>query len=1091
MAAEDSTRVDPAARPAAPPAVQDGAAAPSPGPGTDSSTSSFPLSPRRGPPPALAERYQDLVPIGEGGMGVVYRAHDPRLGRTVAIKLIKGGGPALAARFLQEARAQARVVHDNVCRVYEAGEADGEPFVAMQLIEGEPLSKVNARLTLEQRVKLLREVASAVHEAHRLGLIHRDLKPQNIMVEVQADGACKPYVVDFGLARDVAKEGETVTGAVLGTPAYMPPEQALGRVRAMDRRSDVYSLGATLYRMLAGRPPFVRESDYELLVAVANEEPEPLRRVDPSIPADLETITMKCLAKEPERRYPSARALAEDLQRWLDGEPIAGRREGPGRRLLRRARKHKALVATVSLAALSVLVLGGVALRARWRASEEAALAQKLGQDAEAMRQFLRYAYALPLHDPAPEKALILERMREIEALMSRLGPDAVGPGHHALGRGYLGLHRYDEAKKHLDQAWNSGYRTPELQYALGLVLGELYRKARADAQQLPEPEAQQARLREAEATYLAPAREHVEQSRAARAEVESPLYAEGLIAFYAKRYDEARDKARKAREAAPWLAEPAVLEGDVARAVGDEERARGEQDAALRDYDRADEAYRQASEMARSDASVHERRAGLLRDRLEAEILGGRAPDATFAQADAVSAAAIAADPAAAEPYVTRSRIYFWWAWHENETGKDPRPSLDVALAAAEQAAQRQPLDAITLDAIGNIHFTRASYESRKGMDPRPSLAQSRESLQKAIAIDRRSTWSWNDLGLSYQSEAEYDIERGLDPSRALAEAVRAFDAAIALDTKYANAPSNECFVLTEAAEFDVSRGLSPDAALDKAVPLCEEVVRSHPDLTPPRNILGLAHLTRASHALDRGADPGPDLDRAAAILVRMVEEKRADLDTYALLGKLHLLRARGLFAQRGDPAGEIAAGRAVAQKMIEIAPQDPQAFQLQGQLGTLAGRAAARAGADARPSLAEARAALEKAVSLGLSSADLRVDIAALHGSSAALALGGEDGAAPHPRGAPAPAVTLDIERGLAAAKEALSIHPGMPAALAEQGKLQVLLARAGRGSAEGRDAARQGLASLDEAVRGNKLLDRTLGAFRQEASRLAEAP
>jgi eukaryotic-like serine/threonine-protein kinase len=258
---------------------------------------SLPAAPseRRTVPPSLAERYEDIQFLGEGGMGTVYRGRDPRLGRTVALKLLKGTDPGLLQRFLQEARSQAKIQHEHVCRVYDAGEANGEPFIAMQYIEGESLSRMSEQLTLEQRVKIMREVSAAVHEAHRLGLIHRDIKPGNILVEVGGDGTFKPYVMDFGLAKEVADRGQTVTGAVLGTPAYMSPEQAKGEVSSMDRRSDVYSLGATLYNLIAGRPPFVAEHPWKLLLLVAFEDAPALSTVKKGVPADLETIVMKCL----------------------------------------------------------------------------------------------------------------------------------------------------------------------------------------------------------------------------------------------------------------------------------------------------------------------------------------------------------------------------------------------------------------------------------------------------------------------------------------------------------------------------------------------------------------------------------------------------------------------------------------------------------------------------------------------------------------------------------------------------------------------------------------------------------------------------
>ncbi|MFT3769095.1 MAG: serine/threonine-protein kinase [Minicystis sp.] len=280
---------------------------------------------RRDIPPALRDRYRDIRLLGEGGMGTVLRAYDPRLGRAVALKLLKRSGPEDGQRLLQEARAQARIEHEHVCRVYDTGVASGEPYIAMQLIEGEPLGHASRHMTLEQKVMVMRKVASAVHEAHRVGLIHRDLKPGNILVERADDGSLKPYVVDFGLAREVADRGQTATGAVLGTPAYMAPEQARGDVRALDRRTDVYSLGATLYEILAGRTPFVEEHVYQLLVAVGSRDAPSLRSVKRNIPAELETIVMKALERDPGRRYESARARQRQQRGLRPGEHVRQR----------------------------------------------------------------------------------------------------------------------------------------------------------------------------------------------------------------------------------------------------------------------------------------------------------------------------------------------------------------------------------------------------------------------------------------------------------------------------------------------------------------------------------------------------------------------------------------------------------------------------------------------------------------------------------------------------------------------------------------------------------------------------------------------
>ncbi len=328
--------------------------------GNDASTPP-PLTPSPPSEPGAAlpesERYQLGPLLGSGGMGKVYQAFDRKLKRPVALKFLRAADAQLETRFLQEAQAQARVEHACVCRVYEAGRIGELPYIAMQYIDGQTLREAAKGLSVAEKVAVLRDIAEGVHAAHVLGLIHRDIKPANILIG-KAPGA-PPSICDFGLARDLAQPGNTVQGSLLGTPQYMAPEQARGELDKIDARTDVYSLGATLYEALTGRPPFEGATNLQILYRMMHDEPAPPRRLVPSLPIDLESVVLKCLEKDPSRRYQTARALAEDLQRSLDGEPVQARRASPLERALRRVRRNKALSA--ALLALVLVALAPLA----------------------------------------------------------------------------------------------------------------------------------------------------------------------------------------------------------------------------------------------------------------------------------------------------------------------------------------------------------------------------------------------------------------------------------------------------------------------------------------------------------------------------------------------------------------------------------------------------------------------------------------------------------------------------------------------------------------------------------------------------------
>ena len=268
--------------------------------------------------------------LGRGGMGVVYRAWDRRLNRPVALKMLLAGAyarPEELERFRREAEAEAGLRHPNIVQVYDVGDLDGRPYFTMEFVEGGSLAQklAGAPLPAGQAAGLLATLAEAVQAAHDRGIIHRDLKPANVLLT--ADGT--PKITDFGLARRLEDaSGLTQSGATLGTPSYMAPEQARGGTQAVGTAADVYALGAILYEALTGRPPFRADTAAETMRQVVEQEPPPPSRWNAKVPRDLEVICLKCLHKEPHRRYPSAAALAEDLRRFERGEPITARPTG-------------------------------------------------------------------------------------------------------------------------------------------------------------------------------------------------------------------------------------------------------------------------------------------------------------------------------------------------------------------------------------------------------------------------------------------------------------------------------------------------------------------------------------------------------------------------------------------------------------------------------------------------------------------------------------------------------------------------------------------------------------------------------------------
>ena len=351
--------------------------------------------------------------LGRGGMGVVYKARHRRLNRLVALKMLIAGayaGPPERARFQREAEAVASLHHANIVAVYDVGDHEGCPYFTMELLEGGSLAQALAGTPqpARQAAALLITLAEAVQAAHQAGIVHRDLKPANILLT--AEGT--PKVADFGLARHF--EGEpalTLSGTRIGTPSYMAPEQVSGKAGTIGPAADIYALGALLYEMLTGRPPFRGETAAETERQVIHDEPVSPSRLNTKVPRDLETICLKCLSKEPQRRYASAAALADDLRRFVEGRPIQARPVGWAERSWRWCRRNPTAAALlVTALALVGLASGGGVWLVQQRAELRNEVVTTVAQ-AVSLRQGFHFHEARQL----------LEQVRQ---RVERAGPD-------------------------------------------------------------------------------------------------------------------------------------------------------------------------------------------------------------------------------------------------------------------------------------------------------------------------------------------------------------------------------------------------------------------------------------------------------------------------------------------------------------------------------------------------------------------------------------------------------------------------------------------------------------------------------------------
>ncbi len=371
--------------------------------------------------------YVLLERIARGGMGVVYKARQKSLDRIVALKLLLFGpqaSPEFVQRFRAEAVAAASLQHPNIVAIHEVGVHQNQQFFVMDYVAGPTLAQLVAAqpLSSQRAARYLKTIAEAIHYAHERGILHRDLKPSNVLIDAED----QPRVTDFGLARRFEGESQmTLTGQVLGSPSYIPPEQALGQRGKVMRQTDVYALGATLHHLLTGRPPFQGETLPRTLHLVLNTEPVSPRLLNPGVPRDLETICLKCLEKEPARRYPTARELAEELGRFLEGQPIQARPTTSTGKLWKWCRRRPAL-AGMGTALVLTVALGLTGVVWEWRRAERTAAAE--------LRQRLRAEageYAADMH--LAQLALESDNRGLAVSLLEKhrpTGPSTAGSGH-------------------------------------------------------------------------------------------------------------------------------------------------------------------------------------------------------------------------------------------------------------------------------------------------------------------------------------------------------------------------------------------------------------------------------------------------------------------------------------------------------------------------------------------------------------------------------------------------------------------------------------------------------------------------------------
>ena len=949
-------------------------------------------------------RYEIRGFLGAGGMGQVYRAWDRSLRREVAFKVLRNADPQAEARALREARLQTRVEHPSVCRILDVGHQDGRIYVAMELIEGPTLADATERMSLEQKLRCLSLACRGVHAAHLAGLVHRDLKPSNILLRDDAPDA-EPVVVDFGLARALTAvdpdnaeprsgaERETLdrltrTGHVLGTPAYMSPEQVRGD-RDLDARADIYSLGCMLFELVTGQTPFSETSQIELMMSVVNRPAPRLRMVSPSASPTLELMVEACLEKEVGARYSSARALGDDLEKYLDGEPISLATPGPWTRLRLWARHHPSAARRLSASLLVLLLTLGatvVWLGEKAQRQIEAQAAQQFGARAERLASSLRIARLSPAHDLSAVKNSARREIESLRADADSLGPWGLPAARYALGVASLGLGELEQAQGHLETAWLNGNRRQELARAL---VETLIRRFASEVERLPflRDSLREVEFERLKGEYLDKVRDVVDSAESEMiAEISADpnpqpdlfLAALVLLAEHDLPRALAAFEATLAADSGRW--EALEFAGHVHRLQGIEADLAGREDESVRSLRLAIDSFTRAGTIARSDERVFTKACLASSTALNQELRAGRLPQVEMPK---VCATALQLDPTMADPYLARGALFQRIAladyrasrdfeeplrqahqelqqaldlasgdasvtvssllavqllmendltsWHEGDASAGP---LEAAAAHARRALGLDPEHIQALVTLGQVLWTQAEQSAGDTEATAEYFGQAQAVLQRATEVAPKLAQAHSMLAIVYDGYSQWmaETQEG-DPAPWLEKARTSFQRALELD------PWNSTILVNLGITYlyETDRSFYRGENIEAIVRSGDEVFRRAIDLSPERAVL---HYNRADlltyavrDALSRQVDATPWMEQASrAHEVAFLAEP---IEYGCSKGKLEWLQAKVDQVAGRDPRPALRRGREAIDAVLALHPASWRCLRDRARLG------------------------------------------------------------------------------------------------------------------------------------------------------------
>ena len=838
---------------------------------------------------------------------------DGHFEQTVALKVVSPRrlSPESIERFRFERQILADLAHPSIAKLLDGGiSEDGMPYLAMELVNGRPLDEhVKAfGLSIPDRLRLMIEICDALEHAHRRRVVHLDLKPSNILVDDEG----RPKVLDFGIAQLIDRRSGSSTSSSSGrmTPQFAAPEQLRGE--AVTSLCDLYSLGALTFLLMTGRLPFLREEDetiQDFVHRVGHDRPpNPSSMISLPWPEELDAVVAKAMHQDPLLRYSSPADLADDLSRLLEKKPV---RAMPADRVYfwrKHVERHPRGWAAGTIAALVTVAL----LLGWWREGQEyeetLRITRIFSSETERLESVLRYAYALPAHDVRREKSLSRQRMERLREQMSTLGPLAEGPGHLALGRAELMLHRPEVAREHLAKAWDLGLKDPETAFGLGTALGTIYNRQRGAALEIRDSTMRQLEIDRLVSELRDPALELLAQVDDI-SEIASPSLVAAQIALLEERNEEALGLAQLAEKETPWLPTPWQYRGRAWLQIAQSHISESSWNDALGAIQEAVNALEQASLLAPSDTSTAE----LLCDARVFETAPPRLTRKPQDQKAAREACSQARDldPDLDHALLQLARLHVYSMQDPSKSLDQRLEDLDRGLAMAEEAATLRKGSAEAAGILGSGFLTRALYSSRaKGLDPRADLKQAALKLQEAIDINPGLVTAYVNRAIALAILGEEELKRGEDPDPTFAEAADSFEQALDRSPTHGVILNNMANLLYNQGRYRTDSGMEAESVFRRALEITDRSLSLNPDLLVAHNQRGAILEALGNIAFRHGEDPESLIKEAQEALDESLRINPDYVHSWVNRASLQNRLANLALRRNEDPSAAIEAG-------------------------------------------------------------------------------------------------------------------------------------------------------------------------------------